>query len=192
MNTLQLQEEYNSPFKNGDVTSESDTSSNEGKRVIEQFHQLYYEPKKNVSLYTDQEHIDTKESLSCKFCFEKSGKHDNYIVLSCNHVFHIQCLAESHFNDVYKFNVIDTEYFESRKCLVCTKKLEVEELMFLHTKFLSNTKEKLQSHQTKIVSIEERIRKLKEELRVCYDYRHKLDHDRGKSKQIVTTLMTEM
>jgi chromosome segregation ATPase len=68
--------------------------------------------------------------------------------------------------------------------------MKTEELMFLHSKFHASTKEHLESHQASIVNLEERLSKLKEELRSCYDYKNKLEHERERSKQIISTLMT--
>ncbi|NBO99325.1 MAG: hypothetical protein EBU90_04250 [Proteobacteria bacterium] len=127
---------------------------------------------------------------NCRICDNKSGRQDNYMILSCNHTFHVYCLAETHFNDVYKFHVIDSEYFGTRKCLVCNKLMQTEELMFLHSKFLNGTKDRIENHNTKIESLEAKLKDIKEDLRVCYEYKHKLEHEREKSKQIVATLMT--
>jgi hypothetical protein len=136
--------------------------------------------------------ISCDDSLACKICCEKKGRSDNYMILSCNHVFHVGCLAENHFSDVYNFQVIDSVYFSSRKCLVCYLPMQTEELIFLHSKFLKNTKDKITSHDDSISSLEAKMKQVKEELRACYDYKHKLEHEREKSKQIVSTLMTMM
>jgi hypothetical protein len=133
--------------------------------------------------------IDPPQQPCCGICNNKSNR-GNFIILSCNHVLHVHCLAEKHFMDVYKFAVIDSEYFATRNCPCCGHKLQTEELMFLHSKFLSSTKDRLESHQTAVVGLEERMNKLKEELKVCYEYKHKLECDREKSKQIVSTLLT--
>ena len=36
------------------------------------------------------------------------------------------------------------------------------------------------------------IQKLKDELKTCYEYKHKLERDREKSKDVIATLMTMM
>jgi hypothetical protein len=135
---------------------------------------------------------DNQEKISCRICFDKSGIKENYIILSCNHVFHIQCLAETHFQDIYKYPVIDNEYFMNRKCKICNNNLQTEEIMFLHGKFLSNTKTQIEKHQFSIERLEDQHKIIKEELRVCYDYKHKLESEREKSKQIVSILTTMM
>jgi len=81
----------------------------------------------------------TSPNFTCKLCNNKSGQDGNFILLSCNHVFHVHCLAENHFSDIMKYSVIDNEYFNSRKCPVCLKQIETEELAFLHRKFQKST-----------------------------------------------------
>lgn len=159
-----------------DIESMSDTSSNEHMK-------LYYR-NESQNVGTDS----PKSEVCCGICNNKSNK-GNFIILSCDHVFHVQCLAEKHFTDIYKFAVIDSEYFVTRKCHCCGGKLQTEELMFLHSKFLSCTKDHLESHQIAMSGLEERMNKMKEELKVCYDYKHKLECDREKAKQIVSTLL---
>ena len=114
------------------------------------------------------------------------------MILSCNHIFHIECLAESHFKDVYKYPIIDNEYFSNRKCTTCSEIMQLEEVMYLHGKFLSNTKNLIKKHQTSIEHLEHQMKQIKNELRTCYDYKHKLEQEREKSKQIVSILTTMM
>jgi hypothetical protein len=151
----------------------------------------YLEYQKNdvvSECHTDESYCQDK--IACKVCFNKCERADAYVILSCNHVFHIRCLAETHFNDTYKFHVIDSEYIESRRCLVCEKPLETEEILFLHSKFLNSTKSHLEMHQSKIKNLEHKFQMLKDEIKSCYEYKNKLDYDREKSKQIVNSLMT--
>jgi hypothetical protein len=180
--------------KQFDNTSQLSTTSDE-KNVISSLHKFYN--NNHNSMYTNhtttehfEEGLSLNPSLECKMCLEKTGRCDNYIVLSCNHVFHVSCLAESQFMDVYKYHIIDSEYFGSRQCLVCSNKIQTEEMMFLHSKFLSGTKGRIESHDSQINNLEGQMKQIKEELRVCYEYKHKLEHEREKSKQIVATLMT--
>ena len=130
-----------------------------------------------------------KSDFYCELCKNNSSK-DNFFILSCDHIYHIQCLAETHFEDVYKYPVIDTEYFSSRKCNICYKQLQLDEVMYLHGKYLKNTKDFIERHQNSIEGFEYQLKKMKEELRVCYEYKHKLEQQREKSKQIVSILST--
>lgn len=132
--------------------------------------------------------ICVTENFVCNICENKNTKADKFIILSCNHIFHISCLAESHLEDVYKYDVIDNEYFASRKCSECSEKLQSSEILFLHSKFLSETKNKINNHASSIEELENKLKILKEELKVCYNYKHRLEQEREKSKQIITTL----
>lgn len=135
-----------------------------------------------------QENIHNSNFI-CDICNDKSNT-DNYMILSCNHIFHIRCLAESHLKDIYKYNIIDEEYFENRKCNTCLNILQLEEVTYLHGKFLSNTKTHIETHQISIEKLEFQLKQIKDELRTCYDYKHKLEHEREKSKQIISILNT--
>lgn len=160
----------------------------------------YYSGDKDVNIETTQSHGQPQDqptsdnSINCRLCNNSNPnvQNNSYIILSCNHLHHIYCLVDCHYNDNYRFDVINNEYFSTRKCPTCNTTLQTEELMFLHSKFLSYTKDKVESHQTKISNLETQFNKLKEELRVCYEYKQKLDTEREKSKQIVTSLMTLM
>lgn len=132
-----------------------------------------------------------KDNFNCKICNKSRNKQDgSYMILSCNHIFHIKCLAETHFKDIYNYPIIDNEYFEDRKCTDCNSQIDLEEVMYLHSKFLSNTKELIGKHQVSIENLETQLKNIKTELRVCYDYKHKLEKEREKSKQIVSILTT--
>jgi hypothetical protein len=136
----------------------------------------------NVSSMNREDHV-------CEMCNQKNGP---FIILGCNHIFHVKCLAEMNFKDIYKFSVIDTEYFESRCCPVCHDNVQTEELMYLHSKFLSSTSKSITKHQNSIEHLENQMKQIKAELRSCYDYKHKLEQEREKSKQIVSILTTMM
>jgi hypothetical protein len=183
------------------------TETSEQNRVLNHLQKYYYtEEEKTESCIFDDNNSDVMLpvqlkpkklhedfALNCGVCkIQKQGKNDNFIVLSCNHIFHVCCLTENHFTDIMEWSIIDQEYFRTRKCTTCFKQLETEELMFLHSKFLAGTKDRLSSHDISIENLENRLKVLKEELRTCYEYKHKLEREREKSKQIVATLMTMM
>ena len=162
----------------------------------------YYDNKRDATDFSDKldiiKHLVNKEEkqtvnkFNCKLCCtnNSSNTSNNYIILSCDHIFHINCLVELHFKDIYNYHVIDNEYFENRKCTVCDKQIQFEEIMYLHSKFLSNTKFFIKTHQLSIDELEEQLKNIKNELRICYDYKHKLEKNREKSKQIVSILAT--
>jgi len=127
--------------------------------------------------------------VTCEICKDE-GTSKNYIILSCNHIFHINCLVKCHYKDVFDYPVIDNDFFENRKCTICNTKLELEQIMYLHGTFMSNTKNLLTNHQYSIENLEGQLKQLKVELRILYDYKHKLEKEREKSKQIISILNT--
>lgn len=144
---------------------------------------------KGESLIESNEIDKEKPIVSCKICNDTSNK-NNFLILSCNHVFHIQCLADLHYSVLYKFPIIDKEYFKTCICYMCRKELQMEELLYLHSKFLSCTKGKIDVHNQSILDLEEKMNNLKTELRTCYEYKHKLEKDREEAKKIIASIST--
>jgi len=130
------------------------------------------------------------KNTSCRVC--KGEKNDNYIILSCDHVFHISCLAEANMHDNRNFQVIEDEFFNSSHCLCCDKIMQTEELVFLYSKFYNGSNARIENHEESITKLETKMKHLKDELRTCYEYKYKLERERDKSKQFVAMLMTMM
>ena len=169
--------------------TESDTSSLDlgSKSKVAELRSIYGGKKQNnVMEDYASSHI---ENHTCNLCNDKNGP---FLILSCNHIFHIKCLVEVNFKDIYNYPILDTEYFESRRCVTCNENMQTEDLMYLHSKFLSSTKTLINKHQNSIENLENQLKQLKNELRTCYDYKHKLEQEREKSKQIVSVLTTMM
>lgn len=169
--------------------TESDTSSLDlgSKSKVAELRNIYSGKKQNnVMEDYASSHIGNH---TCNLCNDKNGP---FLILSCNHIFHIKCLVEVNFKDIYNYPILDTEYFESRRCVTCNENMQTEDLMYLHSKFLSSTKTLICKHQHSIENLENQLKQLKNELRTCYDYKHKLEQEREKSKQIVSVLTTMM
>lgn len=158
------------------------------QKLIEKCEELSLETA-CTDVSTTKSNVSTRAEFCCKLC-NRNDTNESYVILSCNHVFHIKCLVETHFQEVYKYPIIDQEYFSHRCCSVCSEPLQQEELMYLHGKFLSNTKQSITKHQTSINALETQLRRIKDELRTCYEYKHRLEQQREKSKQIVSILST--
>jgi hypothetical protein len=143
------------------------------------------------STSTQSEHAPhvEKGDPTCRICADSHTQQiDSFIILSCNHMYHIFCLADVHFKDNY--TMIDEAYLQSRLCPCCQKPLQREELMFLHSKFIASSKNKAEQHAKSISDLENQFNKIRDELRACYEYKQKLDNEREKSKQIIKSLMT--
>lgn len=186
MEQVEHMNKLHSYYFNSDTTSETDSVV---KKLITKYEvdDTIETNTKNILLEPEPKQ-ESSNVITCKLCLDNNK--GNYIILSCNHIFHIKCLAEEHFKDVLKYPLIDEEYFASRKCNICFHELQKEETMYLHSKFLSTTRELLDTHQTSILDLEHQMTRLKNELRTCYDYKHKLEQEREKSKQIVSILST--
>lgn len=137
---------------------------------------------------TDTE-TDAPNVLRCSECVV-DRTNTPFMILSCNHMYHVVCLAETQLSDVYKYPTIDGDYFRHRLCKVCQRPLETEELVFLHSKYLSTTKDHIEMHSDNVSRLEKQLFDMKSELRVCYEYLHKLEAQREKSKQIISVLST--
>jgi hypothetical protein len=170
--------------------TESDTSSLDicPKSKVAELRNIYT-GKKQDNVMEDYASSHLTENHTCNICNDKNGP---FLILSCNHIFHIKCLVEVNFKDIYNYPILDTEYFESRRCATCNENMQTEDLMYLHSKFLSSTKKLIGKHQNSIDNLENQLKQLKNELRTCYDYKHKLEQEREKSKQIVSVLTTMM
>lgn len=140
----------------------------------------------------EKKDVESICKYNCDICNNKSNSKDAFIILTCEHIFHIKCLVETHYADVHKYGVIDEEYFNSRKCVTCNTAMEMEDIMYIHNKFYKNTKEYLVKQDEHIDVLNHQMNKLKEELRICYEYKQRLEHQREKSKQITITLNTLM
>jgi len=179
-------------------SGKSDTSENDSdsvsvvRKLINKYEIDDIASEHQLEIKASESESEQIKTITCKLCLDRHNDKGNYIILSCNHIYHIKCLAEEHFKDVLKYPLIDNEYFESRQCSICSKQLKVEEVMYLHSRFLSNTKDLLDKHQVNIGVLEKQMTQLKNELRTCYDYKHKLEQEREKSKQITNILLTMM
>jgi hypothetical protein len=204
-----MQQVYETDSENGNISENFSYSNTEdSNKKIQDISEYYENKREGVDFSKTQinivkqlvnkcegktnEDYFSKDKFNCKICNNKSINKESepYVILSCNHIFHIKCLAETHFKDIYSYAVIDNDYFDNRKCTVCNSKIQMEEIMYLHSKFLSNTKTLIEKHQVSIENLESQLKSIKTELRICYDYKHKLQKEREKSKQIVSILTT--
>lgn len=142
----------------------------------------------NSSLYTHNTH-NSANSLECLMCCER-GDSVPRIILECNHVFHISCLVDTHCKDVYNFALIDEEFFETLVCTVCNVSISYEQLRYIHSQNISSTNKRIVNYSMDMEKLNFRLKALKEEIRACTDYKHKLEQGREKSKQIVAIIAT--
>lgn len=154
---------------------------------------------KNVGIFEEQKYKNKQgtqkmckkqNEFNCTMCKnERSFKNDQYIILSCNHMFHVECLVDIHFDNFDKLGrVIDKKFCENCRCLVCDNQMEIEDIVHIHNKFTKTTKEYIKIQDNNIDDLDKKLSKLKDEMRNLLEYKQKLEQKREKSKQITITL----
>lgn len=182
----------NMVFSNGSLISESSIQSKD--KIYDDYinTQDNYQEQEIVYLVQEKQHEKTQEKIqektkeqhNCDICNNESEVIDNFIILSCSHIFHIKCLADTHLIN----GIIDEEFLNTRLCIVCNNQIEIEDLLYIHNKFYKNTKEYICKHQETVDKLNKQMSKIKDELRICYESQEKLELQRSKSKQISVTI----
>lgn len=154
-----------------------------------------YETKDNFKKL--KEKFETPKRVSkkqntfiCETC-NMSSSNSQFIILNCNHIFHINCLAKIQLTNAINCQIIDNEtFFNKVKCSTCNDPLESSEIMMIHNKFYKGISVFITTHNNTINKLESQINCLKEEMKVCMEYKQKLEFEQQKSKQILTLLNT--
>lgn len=81
----------------------------------------------------------------CQIC--NKVKNDNFVVLNCNHMFHIKCLAIYH-------------HTNNHTCAYCHHCIDNLELEYIHNKFCNNTTQTIIDINESIVKKTHKINKL--------------------------------
>lgn len=132
--------------------------------------------------------IQKKNTFICGLCNES---HTQFIILDCGHTFHINCLAKQQLSDAMNCPIIDNEnFFDKIKCHSCNTPLESCEITMIHNKFYKGTSVYITNHNKTMDKLDLQLNNLKNEMKVCMEYKQKLEFDQQKSKQILTLLNT--
>ena len=162
-----------------------DRDSNTTQHLYETKYNFQYITKKNDK----PQNVDKKQNtFICEMC-NTSNSNSQFIILNCNHVFHITCLAKIQLTNARNCQIIDNDtFFNKVKCNTCNDPLESSEIMMIHNKFYKGTSEFIKNHNKTIDKLEVQINSLKEEMKTCMEYKQKLEFEQNKSKQILTLL----
>jgi hypothetical protein len=194
LNSHQFQRS-NSFSQSSDYSSEKDNYQDEYRHEesnVKIIKKKYEHIENSPIMYKKIHNIKSNKEHSCNLCDNKNNVKDTFMILTCGHIFHITCLVDDHYSEANKYGVIDEAYFNSRCCLVCDAQMEMEDILYIHNKFYKSTKENLVKQQNHIDVLDKQMTKLKDELRTCYEYKQRLEHQREKSKQITVTINTLM
>lgn len=164
--------EYECDKQYTDINSLIDTNSMSS--------QVTYKSDKN-------EYLETNQQVNCSICNSKDSKY-SFVILSCGHIFHAKCIGELHTKN--KNNIIDKDFLLSQECNVCSKTIDTEDMMYIHSKFLKNLKTTLEDKEVGISLLNNKLSMIKEELRVHYEHKQKLENERDISKQISIVIST--
>lgn len=165
--------EYECDKQYTDINSLIDTNSMSS--------QVTYKSDKNEYLETNQQQVN------CSICNSNESKY-SFVILSCGHIFHTKCIGELHTKN--KNNIIDRDFLLSQECNVCNKTIDTEDMMYIHSKFLKNLKTTLEDKELDISLLNNKLSMIKEELRVHYEHKQKLENERDISKQISIVVST--
>lgn len=145
-------------------------------------------PDDNYSMKSSMYSLpSTKPLFTCNIC--NISNSDSFIVLGCNHVFHIKCLAHDQLILSRKCEIIDNEsFFNLIKCNCCGYLLDSTEILHIQLKNYKSSNTYLTLHIDKIKKLEEQLNKLKDELQDCVVYKQKIEFEQIRSKDIITFL----
>lgn len=146
---------------------------------------------KNIKKFDKLKHPQKFNSVNhdCYKCKNGKNKTDPFMILNCGHIFHIGCLVEIHFSEFTNSGgIIDEKFISKCKCVLCGEQMEVEDILHMHNKFTKCTKEQLIFQTDQIDILDNKISKLKDEMRIQLEYKQRLEDKRNKSKQITITL----
>lgn len=133
----------------------------------------------SISTAGKTEYMHSSE-LVCSMCKQDNKK--SLIILSCGHIFHINCLGEAHAQN--KKGVIDKEFLLSQECDVCHKQIDLEDISHIHNKYLKSLKTSIEEKDTDISLLNKKMSIIKEDLRIFYELKQRLESQRDVSKQI--------
>ncbi len=100
----------------------------------------------------------------------KNSININFIILSCNHIFHMSC-------------IIDT-------CGICNTALKNEEKIYIHINFKSQLTETINITDNKIQNLEKSLQIIKNEIFEYTNYIKSIEYNKSISKNIITTITT--
>lgn len=126
----------------------------------------------------------------CEACNDGSNGPLGFIILGCGHTYHTRCLVENHHKSVYLSDSLNEDYFNTLVCHVCNTVIELDDVCYMHSKYIKNSSSILKEYSIMVEKIEEKMKVLKDEIRTCYDYKHKIHQAQEKSKQIMSIAST--
>jgi len=141
------------------------------------------------SIDTDYEpylnYVDKDNYICCK-CNKTDENNYGFFILQCGHLFHIKCIIDN--IDIFKSSKPILEYMNNVSCWQCNKIITKNELLYVFNRYYDITIEKIVKYEKEIKELEMKYDCIKNELSVCYEYKHQLNNQIETTKHIVKTL----
>jgi hypothetical protein len=167
-----------------DISKTNSDQYTSDQNTSEQYNHYSSDIQTHTKMYSDT----LVNNVCCLLC--NTTRKDNYIILNCNDIFHITCLVDYQSDFLYNCKKMDDDFLLTLKCPRCSITIQSEDLLHLHNKYLGFINTKLKTHSTSIDTLESQLRDLQKEISNCYNYKHKLECDKDKSKTLVKTLFS--
>lgn len=127
----------------------------------------------------------------CNICYNKSSClnfNDKFIILDCEHVFHINCIVKNHCDILNNNIIVNNKFIQKCKCTICDKQIDIEDILHIHNKYTKNTKKILNEQVSYLNNLDEKLLKIRNEMTEILEYKKQLENECDKSKRISTTL----
>lgn len=136
------------------------------------------------AIVNERDREPESNSLTCEIC--NAASDSKFIILNCSHVFHVNCIVTSQLQN-YKYTDLDS-FTNKALCIKCSKGIDKEDILIMHTKFISSTENTVHSIDEKTQALQESLAHIKSELRSALAEKSTLQQSREKSKYLVSIL----
>lgn len=140
------------------------------------------------SIISSEVQFTPESGQQCEIC--KNITDSQFIILSCNHTFHINCLVEYYIIDFVQVEEINETFIHSKKCIKCDTIIDPVDAYHSHLKYISSTKISLENFKTQIDRIDRDLSNLNKEKITCLGYKHRIEKTRDRCEHIMEVLKT--
>jgi hypothetical protein len=123
----------------------------------------------------------------CQIC--NKTRSDNFIILNCNHTFHINCLANFHHGYVHvAYHPDQTDVHDMINCAYCHHPIDDLELKYLHNKFYNNVNRNIININQTLKKLQNKIKKIQQSIIETEHHREELLVEQERSKAILNSM----
>ena len=143
--------------------------------------------RKLSDVYTINEYYKSIEPIDTTIANETANEHvclkckesnsENFIILSCHHIFHFKCLVD--------IKSLIQSGNSNIQCLACNTQISKSELMYSVQHILKLSQQKLRYYEDSVKVLEEQYCNIRKELKICKEYKIALLDNIELSKAII-------